>query len=85
MPSYGGRWSAGQAMLGDANPEMWDRMVRLYNACPRDSTTELCEAVLAVRTIAPDAPAPPAPRVPDGAKGPGLGTVPGTARGKAGR
>lgn len=83
--AYGGRWSAGQAMLGDASPEMWDRMVRLYNACPRDSTTELCEAVLAVRTIAPDAPAPPAPPVPDRAKGPGFGTVLGPARGRAGR
>lgn len=81
--AYGGRWSAGQAMLGDANPEMWDRMVRLYRACPRDSTTELCEAVLAVRTIAPDAPAQPgvAQPAPD-AKGPLFGTVPGPARSK---
>jgi hypothetical protein len=84
--AYGGRWSAGQVMLGDANPDMWDRMVRLYNACPRDSTTELCEAVLAVRTIAPDAPAPPgaAQPAPD-AKGPASGTAPGAARGRAGR
>ena len=84
--AYGGRWSAGQAMLGDANPVLWDRMVRLYNACPKDSTTELCEAVLAVRTIAPDAPAQPvaAPPAPD-AKGSASGTVPGPARGRAGR
>lgn len=89
--AYGGRWDAGQAMLGGANPEMWDRMVRLYNACSRDSTTELCEAVLAVRTIVPDAPAPPeaahpgaAQPAPD-AKGPAFGTVPGPARGKVGR
>jgi len=84
--AYGGRWNAGQAMLGDASPEMWDRMVRLYNACPRDSTTELCEAVLAVRTIAPDAPAQPgtAQPAPD-AKGPVSGTVPGPARGRTRR
>lgn len=90
--AYGGRWSAGQAMLGDANPVLWDRMVRLYNACPRDSATELCEAVLAVRTIAPDAPAPPgaaqpgaASPAPDGVKGPAPGTAPGPGRGRAGR
>ena len=28
--AYGGRWNAGQVMLGDANPVSWDRMVRLY-------------------------------------------------------
>ena len=87
--AYGGRWNAGQAMLGDASPEMWDRMVRLYNACPKESTTELCEAVLAVRTIAPNASAQPgaaqpgaAPPAPDGAKGPAFGTAPGPARGR---
>lgn len=85
--AYGGRWNVGQAMLGDASPETWDRMVRLYKACPKDSTTELCEAVLAVRPIAPDAPAPPGahPSAPDGAKGPASGTAPGPARGRAGR
>jgi hypothetical protein len=85
--AYGGRWNAGQAMLGDASPETRDRMVRLYKACPKDSTTELCEAVLAVRTIASDAPAPPgvAHPAPDGAKGPAFGTVPGAARGRVGR
>jgi hypothetical protein len=84
--AYGGRWNAGQAMLGDASPETRDRMVRLYKACPKDSTTELCEAVLAVRTIAPDAPATlgAAQPAPD-AKGPAFGTVPGAARGRAGR
>ena len=73
-------------MLRDANPALWDRMVRLYNACPKDSMTELCEAVLAVRTIAPDAPAQPtaAPPASD-AKGPASGTAPGPARGRAGR
>ena len=58
----------GQAMLGDAIPETWDRMVRLYKACPKDSTTELCEAMLMVRTVTPDAPAQPGavPPAPDG-------------------
>lgn len=51
--AYGGRWNAGQAMLQDAQPALWGRMVRLYNACPKDSTTELCEAAMAVRTIPP--------------------------------
>ena len=85
--AYGGRWNAGQALLGDARPETWDRMVRLYNACPRESATELCEAALAVRTIAPDAPAQPgaAPPASDGAKGPAFGTAPGPARGRVGR
>ncbi len=49
--AYGGRWNAGQAMLQDANPASWERMVRLYNACSKDSTTELCEAAMAVRII----------------------------------
>ena len=46
--AYGARWNAGQAMLQDAQPATWDRMVRLYNVCPQESATELCEAELAV-------------------------------------
>jgi hypothetical protein len=49
----GGQWEAGQTLMREANPTSWDRMARLYNACPKDSSTELCEAVLAVRTIPP--------------------------------
>jgi hypothetical protein len=53
--AFGGRWNAGEAMMQDASPAQWDRMARLYKACPQDSTTELCEAAIAVRTIAPTA------------------------------
>jgi hypothetical protein len=45
-------------MMQDASPAQWDRMVRLYKACPQDSTTELCEATTAVRTISPSRPPP---------------------------
>jgi hypothetical protein len=54
--AYGGRWNAGQVMMRDANPAEWERMVRLYNACPQDSLTELCAAAMAVRTVAPSSP-----------------------------
>jgi hypothetical protein len=60
--AYGGRWNAGQVMMRDANPAEWERMVRLYNACPRDSLTELCAAAMAVRTIAPSRPPTRDPR-----------------------
>lgn len=37
-------------------------MARLYNACPKDILTELCEAAMTVRTIPPIGPsAQPAP------------------------
>lgn len=49
----GGRWGAGAALMQEADPATWERMVRLYRACPRDSATGLCEAALAVRTILP--------------------------------
>ncbi len=55
--AFGGRWNAGEAMMQDASPVQWERMVRLYKACPQDSTTELCEAAMAVRTIPPGSPA----------------------------
>ena len=73
--AFGGRWNAGEAMLRDANPVQWERMVRLYKACPADSTTELCEAAMAVRTIAPGQ---------EVAKAPASGTVPAQPRGNAG-
>jgi hypothetical protein len=50
----GSRWQAGQILMEEASPASWDKMVRLYNACPPDSTTEVCEAAEAVRTITPD-------------------------------
>lgn len=88
--AYGGRWEGGQALLREASPGTWDRMVRLYRACPQGSATELCEAALAVRTIAPGAPqpgtAPPAAAsVPEGGKEPAAGAAAGPARGRPGR
>ena len=59
---YGGRWPGGQALLREADPVSWERMVRLYQACPAASRTEQCEAALAVRTAAPG-------------DGPGFGTI----------
>ena len=57
----GGRWSAGQTLMQEAAPASWERMVRLYKACPQDSTTELCEAAMAVQAI-PDGHEGEAPR-----------------------
>ena len=73
--AFGGRWNAGQAMMQDANPAVWDRMVRLYKACPQDSTTELCEAAMAVWTIPPGQ---------EAARAPAVGTVPTQPRGNIG-
>jgi hypothetical protein len=56
--AFGGRWNAGEAMMQDASPAQWERMVRLYKACPQDSTVELCEAATAVRTIPLSRPLP---------------------------
>ena len=47
----GGQWQAGETLMQEADPGTWDRMVRLYKACPQDSATELCEAALAVRAM----------------------------------
>ena len=46
-------WNVGQALMRRGDPEGWDRMARLYNACPQDVATEWCEAATAVRTLAP--------------------------------
>lgn len=73
--AFGGRWNAGEAMMQDASPAQWERMVRLYKACPQDSTTDLCEAAITVRTIPPGQ---------EGAKAPAFGTVPAQPRGNAG-
>ena len=52
----GGRWEAGRVLMREEDPRSWERMARLYRACPQDSATELCEAALAVRTIPPGQP-----------------------------
>jgi hypothetical protein len=49
----GDRWHAGLALMEEASPDSWDKMVRLYNACPPDAATELCEAAIVARTAAP--------------------------------
>ena len=64
----GGRWEAGQTLLQEANPTSWDRMVRLYKACPKDSSTELCEAAMAVRTIPPVGQPLTVPAAPEGTR-----------------
>ncbi len=51
---FGGWWNAVAAMLEDANPAAWERMVGLYTACPPDDATELFEATMTARTIAPE-------------------------------
>jgi hypothetical protein len=76
----GGRWGAGQTLIEEANPAVWERMVRLYRACPVDTTTELCEAALAVRTIPPGQ----APTESEGTRAAPLG-VPPPSRGRASR
>lgn len=49
----GGRWAAGRVLMHEEDPRSWERMARLYRACPQDSATELCEAAMAVRTVLP--------------------------------
>ncbi len=66
----GGRWVAGETLMQEADAGAWARMVRLYQACPRTSAAELCEA-------APTVPAAPVPAPIAPAKPP--------ARNKAGR
>ncbi len=62
LPIGGGRWGAGQTLMRDADPVTWERMVRLYKACPQESTTEQCEAAMAVRTTPPSLTSPPPSR-----------------------
>lgn len=74
--TLGGRWRGGQTMMRDASPDHWDRIIRLYNACPKDTLTEVCEAAMAGQA-AQEAAKPSVP-TPEGAE------VPGPARGGAG-
>ncbi len=37
--------------MREADLEAWGRMTRLCNACPKDASTDLCGAAMAVRTI----------------------------------
>ena len=59
-------WIAGQTLMRTADRTIFERMVRLSNACG-DQSTELCEAAIAVRTIPPlTSQAPPASTAPRG-------------------
>jgi hypothetical protein len=62
----GDRWNAGSMLMEEANPEAWDRLVRLDKACG-SASVELCEAALALRSIPPVAPIQPTP-APEAAK-----------------
>ncbi|MGH7048442.1 MAG: DUF6118 family protein [Stellaceae bacterium] len=55
LPLGGGPWQAGASLMQRANPAAWERMVQLYQACPPERATALCEAAMAAR------PAPPPP------------------------
>ena len=68
----GGRWLAGQTLMREADPVTWERMTRLYNACPIAIATDLCQAAMAERM----APAAPLPIPPEGAKSGLPGAVP---------
>ena len=45
----GDPWTAGQTLMRDTDAAAFDRMVRLYQACPPDSPTQLCAAASAVK------------------------------------
>ena len=84
-PFGGSRWNAGAALMREADPVMWGQMMRLYRACPQNSTIDLCEAAMAVRTTPPIASAPPpALPAPEGVKPPPAFGTP-SARGKVGQ
>ena len=65
LVDMGGRWRAGGMLMYEADPEAWDRQVRLSKACPPETLIELCEAAMVVRTILPG---PSAQAVPEGVK-----------------
>jgi hypothetical protein len=60
LPIGGGPLQAGAALMRRADPVTWDRIVRLYRACPADRATKVCEAAMAARTARPH----PSSRVP---------------------
>jgi hypothetical protein len=45
----GDPWSAGEALMQEGDAAAFNRMVRLYQACPAASTTEFCAAAIAVK------------------------------------
>jgi len=79
----GDRWNAGSVLMEEADPKAWDRLVRLDKAC-RDSSVELCEAAMVLRSIPPVAPIQPTP-APETAKPAPPAVVPAPSSGRAGR
>lgn len=49
----GGRWEAGATLMDRADQKDFERVWRLFKACPQDSTIALCEAAITVRTLFP--------------------------------
>jgi hypothetical protein len=45
----GDPWTAGQTLMREGDPATFERIVRLYQACPQGSSTELCTAAMAVQ------------------------------------
>jgi hypothetical protein len=45
----GDPWAAGENLMQESNATAFDRMARLYQACPADSSTDLCVAAIAVK------------------------------------
>ena len=53
----GDRWEAGSTLMNEANPDAWDRVLRLQKACG-DHSVGVCEAAIAVGLIPPARPVP---------------------------
>jgi hypothetical protein len=66
----GDRWLAGQTLMREADPKTWDRMVQLYNACPRAITADQCQAAMAAAASPPAPPVPPPEAVKSGPAAP---------------
>jgi hypothetical protein len=45
----GDPWTAGQNLMREGDPATFERMVRLYQACPQNAAVELCRAAMAVK------------------------------------
>ena len=80
----GGRWKAGEMLMHEADPEAWDRQVRLSKACPPETLIELCEAAMVVRTIPPGPAAQPTPEAARTVAPPAVAPPPPASRGRTG-
>jgi len=80
----GGRWKAGERLMDEADPDAWDRQVRLSKACPPDTLIELCEAAMVVRTIPPGPAVQPTPEAARTVVPPVVAPPPPASRGRTG-